>query len=43
VRLGRSNRRVIEVVDGVKEGDRLSPLDLAAPVAAAAARAGALR
>jgi HlyD family secretion protein len=30
VRLGRSNRRQIEVVEGLDEGDRLSPSDLAA-------------
>jgi HlyD family secretion protein len=29
VRLGRTSRRQVEVVDGVAEGDRLSPLDLA--------------
>ncbi len=31
VRLGRSNRRQIEIVDGLREGDRVSPIDLAAP------------
>jgi HlyD family secretion protein len=31
VRLGRSNRRQIEIVDGLREGDRVSPTDLAAP------------
>ena len=33
VRLGRSNRRQVEVLSGLAEGDRLSPTDLAAPVA----------
>ena len=33
VRLGRSNRREVEVVSGVVEGDRLSPTDLSADVA----------
>jgi multidrug efflux pump subunit AcrA (membrane-fusion protein) len=28
VRLGRSNRRQVEIVGGLKEGDRLSPSDL---------------
>jgi HlyD family secretion protein len=41
VRLGRSNRRLVEVVDGLREGDRLSPVDRAAP--SPAPRAGALR
>ena len=31
VKLGRSNRREVEVVQGVAEGDRLSPVDLALP------------
>ncbi len=31
VTLGRSNRRQVEVLSGVVEGDRLSPLDLALP------------
>jgi hypothetical protein len=31
VKLGRSNRRQVEVLAGVREGDRLSPLDLALP------------
>ena len=31
VKLGRSNRRQVEVVEGVAEGDRLSTLDLALP------------
>ena len=31
VKLGRSNRKQVEVLAGVKEGDRLSPLDLALP------------
>jgi HlyD family secretion protein len=35
VRLGRSNRRQVEVVSGLAEGDRLSPIDLAAPTAGA--------
>ena len=30
VRLGRSNRRQVEIVEGLAEGDRLSPRDLAA-------------
>ena len=30
VRLGRSNRRQVEIVSGLKEGERLSPTDLAA-------------
>jgi hypothetical protein len=29
VRLGRSNRRQVEIVSGLEEGDRLSPTDLA--------------
>jgi hypothetical protein len=32
VKLGRSNRRQVEVLAGVGEGDRLSPVDLALPV-----------
>jgi HlyD family secretion protein len=32
VTLGRANRRQVEVVSGLDEGDRLSPLDLAAPL-----------
>jgi multidrug efflux pump subunit AcrA (membrane-fusion protein) len=39
VRLGRSNRRRIEVVEGLQEGDRLSPADLG--VAARSRRASA--
>ena len=31
VKLGRSNRHEVEVLAGVAEGDRLSPLDLALP------------
>ena len=31
VKLGRSNRREVEVLAGVAEGDRLSPVDLALP------------
>jgi hypothetical protein len=31
VKLGRSNRKQVEVLAGVKEGERLSPLDLALP------------
>ena len=31
VKLGRSNRKQVEVLAGVREGDRLSPLDLALP------------
>jgi hypothetical protein len=33
VRLGRSNRRQVEILSGVAEGDRLSATDLAAVVA----------
>jgi HlyD family secretion protein len=33
VRLGRSNRRQVEVVSGLAEGDRVSPIDLHAPPA----------
>jgi len=38
VRLGRSNRRQVEVVSGLREGDRVSPIDLldAAPAGRAA-------
>ncbi len=32
VKLGRSNRNQVEVLSGVAEGDKLSPLDLALPV-----------
>jgi HlyD family secretion protein len=32
VTLGRANRRQVEVVSGLDEGDRLSPLDLAVPL-----------
>ena len=32
VKLGRSNRKQVEVLAGVREGDRLSPLDLALPM-----------
>jgi HlyD family secretion protein len=32
VKLGRSNRKQVEVLAGVSEGDRLSPLDLALPM-----------
>jgi len=32
VDLGRANRRQVEVVSGLAEGDRVSPLDLAAPL-----------
>ncbi len=31
VTLGRSNRKQVEVLSGVVEGDRLSPVDLAMP------------
>lgn len=31
VRLGRSNRQKVEILSGVAEGDRLSPIDLTAP------------
>jgi HlyD family secretion protein len=31
VHLGRSSRRQVEVLEGLAEGDRLSPIDLAAP------------
>ena len=44
VKLGRSNRKQVEVLAGVEEGDRLSPLDLALPkerqVAAGAGASG---
>lgn len=40
VRLGRSNRRQVEVVSGLAEGDRLSPIDLAAPTAEARRASG---
>ena len=40
VRLGRSNRRQVEVVSGLAEGDRLSPIDLAAPTAEARQASG---
>jgi multidrug efflux pump subunit AcrA (membrane-fusion protein) len=44
VRLGRSNRRQVEILSGVSEGDRLSATDLATPVAPArSASAGAAR
>jgi multidrug efflux pump subunit AcrA (membrane-fusion protein) len=29
IKLGRSNRRLVEVVSGLAEGDRVSPIDLA--------------
>ena len=32
VELGRSNRRQVEVVSGLEEGDRVSPVDLARPL-----------
>src|SRR5262245_5442668 len=31
VKLGRSNKRQVEVLDGLKEGDRVLPMDLSAP------------
>jgi HlyD family secretion protein len=40
VKLGRSNRREVEVVSGVAEGDRLSPVDLALPKERQAGSAG---
>jgi hypothetical protein len=40
VKLGRSNRRQVEVLDGVVEGDRLSAVDLALPEAQQAAGPG---
>ncbi len=40
VRLGRSNRRQVEVVSGLAEGDRLSPIDLVAPTAGARQASG---
>ena len=43
VRLGRSSRRQVEVVEGLAEGDRLSPIDLKAPPAAARRAAGGAR
>jgi multidrug efflux pump subunit AcrA (membrane-fusion protein) len=44
VRLGRSNRRQVEVLSGVGEGDRLSPTDLATAAAGPRrAAAGAAR
>jgi hypothetical protein len=44
VTLGRSNRRQVEVLSGVQEGDRLSPTDLAArAVAEGRTGAGAAR
>jgi HlyD family secretion protein/macrolide-specific efflux system membrane fusion protein len=44
VRLGRSNRRQVEILSGVAEGDRLSATDLATPSAPArSASAGAAR
>jgi HlyD family secretion protein len=33
VRLGRTSRRQVEIVEGLVEGDRVSPVDLAVPVA----------
>ncbi len=41
VRLGRSNRRLVEVVSGLEEGDRLSPTDLAVGAAEPRRAAGA--
>jgi hypothetical protein len=41
VKLGRSNRKQVEVLAGVVEGDRLSPLDLALPKERQVAGAGA--
>jgi HlyD family secretion protein len=42
VRLGRSNRRQVEILAGLEEGDRLSPTDLAAaPATPRRAAAGA--
>jgi hypothetical protein len=42
VRLGRSNRRQVEVVSGLAEGDRLSPTDLAVSAAEPRRAAGAV-
>jgi multidrug efflux pump subunit AcrA (membrane-fusion protein) len=41
VKLGRSNRTQVEVVSGLAEGDRISPVDLAAPEGKAQGPAGA--
>ena len=43
VRLGRTSRRQVEVVEGLAEGDRLSPVDLAAPAAITRQASGAAR
>jgi len=42
VRLGRSNRRLVEVVSGLEEGARLSPADLAVSAAEPRRAAGAV-
>jgi HlyD family secretion protein len=43
VRLGRSSRRQVEVVQGLAEGDLLSPIDLRAPVVLSRQAAGGVR
>jgi HlyD family secretion protein len=43
VRLGRSSQRQVEVVQGLAEGERLSPIDLGAPAAATLQAAGGAR
>jgi len=43
VRLGRSSRRQVEVVEGLAEGERVSPLDLKEPSAASRRAAGGTR
>ena len=43
VRVGRSSRRQVEVVEGLAEDDRLSPIDLAAPAAEARQASGGPR
>ncbi len=43
VALGRSNRSQVEIVSGVAEGERVSPLDLALAAAGASAQRGAVR
>ncbi|HEY6551880.1 MAG TPA: HlyD family efflux transporter periplasmic adaptor subunit [Vicinamibacteria bacterium] len=43
VRLGRSSRRQVEIVEGLAEGDSLSPIDLAAPSAETRQASGSSR